>query len=137
MTDENQRTRVQLRISQEMIAIVTVGVALAGLMLVTTGDLREEARADRAAWQAQSQQLRNEWQAQSQQLRNEWQAESRQLRDEARADREAAQRDREAFQREGEAFRREGEAFRREILRLTQGQAELAAIVASTRPKNE
>ena len=71
MTDENERTKGRLRISQETIAIVTVGVALAGLILVTTGDLREEARADRAAWQA----------------------ESRQLRDEARADREAFQRE--------------------------------------------
>ena len=97
MTDENQRTKGRLRISQETIAIVTVGVALAGLNLVTTGDLRD--------------------------LRNEWQAESRQLRNEARADREA--------------FQRESEAFRREILRLTQGQAELAAIVASTQPGNE
>ena len=112
MTDENQRTMGRLRISQETIAIVTVGVALAGLNLVTTGDLREEARADRAAWQSQSQQLRNEWQT-----------ESRQLRDEARSDRKA--------------FQRESEAFQREILRLTQGQAERAAIVGSTQPKNE
>ena len=52
----------RVRISQETIAIVTVGVALAGLNLVTTGDLRD--------------------------LRNEWQAESRQLRNEARSDRE-------------------------------------------------
>ena len=77
MTDENQRT-TRPRISQETIAIVTVGVALAGLILVTTGDLRDEARANRVAWQAESQQLRNEWQE-----------ESRQLRDEARADRTA------------------------------------------------
>lgn len=101
MTDENQRTRTQFRLSQETIAIVTVGIALAGLNLATVGDLREEARADRATWQA----------------------ESRQLRDEARAEREA--------------FRHEGEAFRREILRLTQEQAELAAIVDSTRPQNQ
>ena len=116
MTDENQRTKGRLRISQETIAIVTVGIALAGLNLVTTGDLREEARTDRAAWQAQSQHLRNEWQTQSQHLRNEWQTESRQLRDEAHSDRKA---------------------FQREILRLTKGQAELAAIVASTQPSNE
>ena len=105
MMDENQRSTGRLRISQETIAIVTVGVALAGLILVTTGDLRNEAREDRGAWQAESRQLRDEWQA-----------ESRQLRDEARADREA---------------------FQREILRLTQAQAELGAIVASTQPMNE
>lgn len=90
MTDGDQRTKGRLRISQETLAIVTVGIALAGLNLVTTGDLRD--------------------------LRNEWQAESRQLRDEARADREA---------------------FQREILRLTEKQAELGAIVASAQPKNE
>ena len=88
MTGESQHTKGRLRISQETIAIVTVGIALAKLNLVTTGDLRD--------------------------LRNEWQAESRQLRNEARSDREA--------------FQGESESFRREILRLTQGQADLAAI---------
>lgn len=111
MTDENQRTK-RPRISQETSAIITVGVALAGLILVATGDLRDEGRASRVAWQAESQQLRNEWQA-----------ESRQLRDEARADREA--------------FQRESETFRREILRLTEGQAKLAAVVTSAQPGNE
>ena len=101
MTDEDQHTNVRLRISQETIAIVTVGIALAGLNLVTTGDLRG---------------LRNEWQAQSRQLRNEARADREKLSNEARADREG---------------------FQREILRLTQGQAELAAIVASTQPKSE
>jgi len=94
MTDESPRSTGRLRISQETIAIVTVGVALAGLILITTGDLRNEAREDRSEWEAQS----------------------RQLRDEARSDREA---------------------FQREILRLTQGQTERAAIVAATPPKNE
>lgn len=96
MSNDNERPRRRVQITQETFAIVTVGVALAGLMLVTIGDLREEARADRAAWQA----------------------ESRQMRDEARSDREA--------------FQRASEAFQREILRLTQGQAELRAMVAST-----
>ena len=47
MTDESQRTK-RPRLSQETIAIVTVGVALAGLILVVTGDLRDEGRASRA-----------------------------------------------------------------------------------------
>ena len=46
MTDESQRTR-RPRLSQETIAIVTVGVGLAGLILVATGDLRDESRASR------------------------------------------------------------------------------------------
>ena len=115
MTDESQRTR-RPRLSQEMIAIVTVGVALAGLILVVTGDLRDEGRASRVAWQAESQQLRNEWQA-----------ESRQLRDEARADRAA-------WQAENQKLR---DDFQREILRLTEGQAKLAAVVTSAQPGNE
>ena len=63
-----------LKLSQETIAIVTVGLTLATLVLTlagfvisSTGDIRAEARADREAWQA----------------------ESARLRDEARADREA------------------------------------------------
>ena len=82
MTNETEHTTTRFRLSQETIAIVTVGIALAGLNLASVGDLRDEARADRAAWQA----------------------ESRQLRDEARADREDFQRqiraDREDFQRQ-------------------------------------
>jgi len=105
MTDKNQSTRGRLRISQEMIAIVAVGVALATQQLLITANIVEEGRAARAAWEAESQQRRNEWEAQS-----------RQLRDEARSDREA---------------------FQREMLRLTQGQTERAAIAAATPPKNE
>ena len=116
MTDKNQSTKGRLRISQEMIAIITVGVALATQQLLITANIVEEGRAARAAWEAESQQRRNDWEAESQQRRNEWEAQSRQLRDEARSDREA---------------------FQREILRLTQGQTERAAIVAATPPKNE
>ena len=78
MTAETGRATTRFRLSQEMIAIVTVGLALAALILVTVADLREEGQADRAAWQA----------------------ESRQYRDEVRASREAFQRKSEAWQRE-------------------------------------
>ena len=98
-----------MRISQETIAIVTVGVALAGLNLVTTADLRDL----RTEWQAESRQLRNEARASREELRNEARADREELRNESRADREA---------------------FQREILRLTQQQAEL---VASAQAKNE
>ena len=47
------------KLSQETIAIVTVGLTLAALVLTltsfvisSTNDLRAEARADREAWQA-------------------------------------------------------------------------------------
>ena len=39
------------KLSQETIAIVTVGLALAGLILTTTSGIRDEARADREAIQ--------------------------------------------------------------------------------------
>ncbi len=113
MTNETEHTTTRFRLSQETIAIVTVGIALAGLNLASVGDLRDEARADRAAWQA----------------------ESRQLRDEARADREDFQRqiraDREDFQRQ---IRADREDFQRQILRLTAQSAKLAAAVDASAP---
>ena len=56
-----------LKLTQETIAIVTVGLTLAALVLTlagfvisSTNDIRAEARADRAAWQAESARLRAE-----------------------------------------------------------------------------
>ena len=129
MTDESQRTR-RPRLSQETIAIVTVGVALAGLILVTTGNLRDESRASRVAWQAESRQLRDEARAD----RAAWQAESQKLRDEARADRTAWQAESQKLR---DDFQRQSETFQREILRLTEGQAKLAALVTSAQPGSE
>ena len=103
MTD-TEKPAPRFRLSQETIAIVTVGIALAGLNLATVADLRDEARADRAAAQAATQAA----QAAAQAAQAAWQAESRQLRDEARADREH---------------------FQREILRLTGKTEKLAAVV--------
>ena len=99
----NDATKTRIRISQETIAVVTVGLALAALVVTSTGrvserldrnvaELRAEARADRAA------------------LRAEARADRAELRAEARADREA---------------------FARQILKLTAGQAHLAGLVAS------
>ena len=112
--------------SQETVAIVTVGLTLAALILTLAGfvilsthDLRAEARADRAAWQAESDRLRAEWQAESDRLRAEdrarleaWQAERDRLHDEARADREA-------WQAEARALRAEAGADREALGRLT------------------
>ena len=64
-------------LSQETIAIVTVGVALAGLILMKTGEMRAEARADRARTDA---------------AMNEMRAEGRADRAEGRAAREAFER---------------------------------------------
>ncbi len=61
----NDATKTRIRISQEMIAVVTVGLALAALVVTSTGrvserldrnvaELRAEARADRAALRAEA-----------------------------------------------------------------------------------
>ena len=55
------------KLSQETVAIVTVGLALAGLDVTSDNAIREEirtvraeARADREAWQTEAQSLRAE-----------------------------------------------------------------------------
>ena len=63
MDPVNPPPKKRLQVTQETIVIVTAALALAGLNLVTSADLRN--------------------------LREEWQAESRQLRDEARTNRES------------------------------------------------
>ena len=50
-------------LSQETITILTVGVALAGLILVNMGEMRAEARADRAEARAEREAMRAEGQA--------------------------------------------------------------------------
>ena len=116
MTIEREHTKMaRFRLSQETIAIITVGIALAGLNVATVGDLREEARADRAAWQAESQQLRAAWQTESRQLRDEARAEREEIRNEARADRED--------------FQRRMETLQLQVVGLSIEQARLAAAV--------
>ena len=63
-----------LKLSQETVAIVTVGLALAGLGFTSDNAIREEIRAVRAEARAD---------------RDIWQAVAQSLRAEARADREA------------------------------------------------
>ena len=104
------------KLGQETVAIVTVGLALA--TIVVTGDngirsdmqamraearaereaIRAEARAEREAIRAEARADREAWQAESVRLRAEdrasleaWQKERDRLHDEARADREAWQ----------------------------------------------
>ena len=85
--DRNEETRrtkqARFSLSQETIAILTVGVALAGLILVNQGDMRAEARADRASMEAALNGLRTEARAD----RANMEAALNGLRAEARADR--------------------------------------------------
>ena len=64
-------------LSQETITIVTVGVALAGLILMESGEMRAEARADRARTDAAMKEMRAEGRA----LRAEMRAEGRASRE--------------------------------------------------------
>ena len=103
------------KLTQETIAIVSVGAALlavnagiAALVLTLNSDIREDGRADRAAWQAESQRMRDEARAD----REAWQAESQRMRDEARADREA-------WQAETRALREDAGTDREAVSRIS------------------
>ena len=111
MATEKTDRFARFRLSQETIAIVTVGIALAGLILGTIGDLRDEARADRAAWQA----------------------ESRQFRAEAAADRAEAAADRRAWQATLDAFREEMRSLAQRQAHI-EGQVEGASSAAAANP---
>ena len=118
------------KLTQETIAIVTVGLALAGLILTTTNGIRDEARAEREAFRSEMQALRTEARADREALRTE----ARSDRAEARADREAlraeAHAEREALRAEARADR---EAFEKHITRLTQEQSRLTGMVEQMR----
>ena len=111
--------RAMFKLSQETIAIVTVGLALAGLDVHG----RIEARADREA------------------IRAEARAERETIRAEGRADRAEAQAARDAIRAEAQAARdairaearADREAFEQHITRLTQGQSRLTGIVEQMR----
>ena len=75
---EVRKKQARFSLSQETVTILTVGVALAGLILVSQGDMRAEARADRA-----------EARADREAMRAEARADRKELRTEAHADREA------------------------------------------------
>ena len=99
------------RLSQETIAIVTIGLTILGTILYTTA--RIEDRIDR--------------------IQSEARADREALRAEARADRAEVRADREAFQAEvrrlDDQARADREAFEKHITRLTQEQSRLTGMV--------
>ena len=98
------RRRAGFSLTQETITILTVGVALAGLIVVNLGDMRSEVRAYRA--------------------------EALTYRAEARADRAEARADREAIRTEARADR---EAFAKQITRLVEQRGTLSGFVDGLR----
>ena len=132
------------KLSQETIAVVSVGLALAGLILTTTSGIRDEARADREAFRSEMQALRAEARADRAEARADREAlrtEARADRDDARADREAlraeARADRDEARADREALRAEAradrEAFEKHITRLMQEQSQLTGMVEQMR----
>ena len=77
------------KLNQETIAIVTVGLALAGLDITSDNSIRDEIRAVRAEGRADRQTLRDEARADRDAIRTEARADREAIRAEARADREA------------------------------------------------
>ena len=109
MTDDNvspPATGTRWKLTQETIAIITVGLTLGTLIIYTASDIRAEARADREAFYS----------------------EMRAMRAEAQADRQANAEERRRFE---ERMDRDRRRFENEILRLTKGQERLVAIVES------
>ena len=135
MTNDAERTPLEptttprrwFHLSQETLAIVGSAIALATLMLTATGNIRDEARAARVAWEAESRQIRAEIQSN----REAWEAEARQIRAENRADRKAWEAESRQIRDENRAAREAWEAesrhFQSEILRLTRETARLGS----------
>lgn len=96
--------QAKFSLSQETITVLTVGVALAGIMLVSQGDMRAEARADRARTDAALAAMRAEGRADRARIDAALAA----MRAEARADREA---------------------FAKQITRLVEQQGTLSGLV--------
>ena len=101
------------RISQETLAIIGVGVALAALILTSSAGVRGEIQA-----------VRDDLRVEIRDVRAEARAERQAMRAEARADREALQAEARA---DREAMRADHETFQHNILRLTEQQGILRA----------
>ena len=105
---EARKRQTRFSLSQETVTILTVGVALAGLILVSQGDMRAEARAGRAEARADRADARADREA----MRAEARADRKELRTEAHADREA---------------------FAKQITRLVEQQGTLSGLVEGLR----
>ena len=110
------------RFSQETIAIIGVGIALAALNFTSTNGIHGEIQTVRAEARADRDALRAEARAD----RAEARADRDALRAVARADRAEARADRDALRAEARADR---EAFEKHISRLTEGQGALNGLV--------
>jgi len=111
-------------LSQETLAILGVGVALAALILTSFVGLRVEIHAVRDEARAERQAIRVEARAERQAIRDEGRADREAIRAEARAEREAIRAEARAHR---DALRAAHETFQNQILRLTEQQGILRA----------
>ena len=107
------------KLSQETIAILTIGLTILGTILYTTArvedridGIQSETRADREALRAEVRADRDALRAEARADRDAFQAEIRRLDDQTRADREA---------------------FEKHIIRLTQEQSRLTGMAGQMR----
>ena len=135
--ERNEKTgskaRARFSLSQETITMVTVGVALSGIILVNQGAMRAEWRADREALRAEAQVDRARMDAKLEAFRAEAQAHRAKmdatvdsLRTEAREDRARSDARIDSLRAEGRADR---EAFAKQITRLVEQQGTLSGLV--------
>ena len=143
--DQHQKIREakqsRFSLSQETITILTVGLALAGIILVNQGEMRAEARADRAearatleamgaearADRARIEVSMNQMRAEELAARKEMRAEGQAARKEIRAEGQAARKEMRA---EGRAYR---EAFAKQIAEILERQGSLNGLVEGLR----
>ena len=118
------------KLSQETIAIVTVGLTLLGSSLYATARIEDRIRDEVQALRVEIQSVRVEGSADRRTIREEARADREAIRAEGHADREAiraeGRADREAIRAEARADR---EAFEKHIIRLTQEQGRIAGVV--------
>ena len=132
--------QARFSLSQETITILTVGVALAGIMLVNQGDMRAEARSHRAGIDATLNGFRAEarayragidaamsgFRAEARAHRARMDATMNEFRAEARAHRARMDSTLDELRAEGRADR---EAFAKQINRLLEQQGALSGLV--------
>ena len=139
--DTHPARRTGFRLSQESVVVITAAVALAGLMLTITADIREEGRADRAAWQAESRHLRDQASAERAAMSERSQAERAAMSERSQAERAAmTERTQAALdalgaraQADREAFAAEMRKLQEQVVGLSTKQAALAATVQASR----
>ena len=123
-------TADRLRLTQETITIVTVGLTLLGTILYTSGQLTERVDTLQAEIRANREYFTEQLNANREYFTEQLNSDRARFTEQLNADRarftEQINASREYFTEQLNADR---ETFTREILRLTAGQARLAAIV--------